>query len=128
MTIRVCISCGTTSQRSGKSWELWNKCINCAKKCDPDYYRVKKCPDCGATSNNITAECWRKYNRCGKCAYKQQKKNSLTLCKECGQVSSKLYYQKNGLKPSLNLFYCVKCGCVVSPKGHRIIHVEGLIQ
>lgn len=120
---RICISCGTTRQRSSKSWRLWNQCINCAKKNNPDYYNAMKCSDCDATSNNTTALCWRIYGKCGKCAYKKPDHRTHVLCKDCNEVTYKLSYQKLGRHP-ISLFYCIKCSGIVTKNSHRIFQMR----
>ena len=120
---RICISCGMTSQRSGKSWELWNQCANCAKRSNPDYYNVQKCSDCGSTSNNTTALCWKLYGKCGKCAYKKPDHRTHVLCKECNQICYKLKYQKLGVH-AIDLFYCIHCSGIITKDNHRIFQMR----
>lgn len=122
--IRTCISCGTTSQRSGKSWKLWNQCVNCAKRCNPEYYSAQKCPDCGATSNNTTALCWKFYGKCGRCAYKKQDFRRHILCKQCNEVCYKLKYQKFGTH-AIDLFYCIHCSGIITKRGYKILQMRG---
>ena len=124
--IRTCISCGITSQRYGKSWELWNQCVNCAKRCNPEYYRVQKCLNCGNTSNNTAALCWRLYGKCGKCTYKKPDHRTHVLCKDCNEVSYKLSYQKLG-RHTINLFYCIKCSGILTKNSHKILQMRGAI-
>ena len=123
----MCISCGMTSQRSGKSWELWNQCANCAKRSNPEFYRVMKCSECGATSNNTSALCWKLYNKCGKCAYRIPEHRRHTLCKECNEVCYKLRYYKLRTH-SIDLFYCTKCSGIITREGHRIFLMKGVVQ
>ena len=120
---RICISCGMTSQRSGKSWELWGQCANCAKRSNPDYYNVQKCSDCGSTSNNTTALCWKLYGKCGKCAYKKPDHRTHVLCKECNQICYKLKYQKLGVH-AIDLFYCIHCSGIITKDNHRIFQMR----
>ena len=127
MPTRICISCGVSSQRSGKSWDLWNQCANCAKRCNPEYYRTMKCIECGATSNHTNALCWKLYNKCGKCAYKKSDAHTRhVLCKECNEVTLKLSYQKLGRHP-IDLFYCIRCTGIITQKGFRIFQMRGVI-
>jgi len=116
---RTCISCGITSQRYGKSWELWGQCVNCAKRSNPNFYNVQKCSECGNTSNNTAALCWRIYGKCGKCTYKKEDHRRHVLCKDCNETSYKLSYQKLGHR-SIDLFYCIKCSGIITKNGFRI--------
>jgi hypothetical protein len=124
---RVCSECGVESQRSGMSWKLWNQCVNCAKKTHGEHYAAKTCSECGATSNNTTALCWKIYNKCGKCAYKKPEHRQHIICKECNVYVYALRYNNRG-SHKLELWYCSKCGCVISKNGYRILQVEGVLQ
>ena len=121
---RICIICGISSQRYGKSWELWNQCVNCAKRNNPDYYNVMKCPECGQTSNNTGALCWKFYGKCGKCAYKKPDHRTHVLCKECNEISYKLSYQKLG-RHAIDLFYCIRCSGILTKNSYKILQMRG---
>lgn len=124
---RTCISCGVVSQRYGKSWDLWGQCVNCAKRSNPDYYNVQKCPECGNTSNNTAALCWRLYGKCGKCTYKKEDHRKHVLCTHCNEVAYKLAYQKLGRRP-IDLFYCMRCTGIISRNGFRIFLLKEKLE
>lgn len=121
------MSCGTQSQRYGKSWELWNQCANCAKRSNPEYYAAKKCVSCGATSNNTTALCWRTSNQCGKCYHQNDdlRKRKKVVCSECRLLVCNLRYNKMGNR-RINLYYCTNCTGIVSERGTRLFQLQGV--
>ena len=126
----VCVDCGSTSQKSGKSWELFNRCYQCACKLDPDFYKYLKCKLCGATSNHTSADCW-KQNLCGKCATKKRvaeadKEKYHILCPDCKIVVFGLVYQKLGRR-KIPLYYCVSCSGIISDRGHKIFEIKGIV-
>jgi len=119
-----CISCGAKSQRTGKSWELWNQCSNCAKKNNPHYSSALKCIECNATSNNTTAYCW-KYNKCGRCFYKKDETRRHVLCPKCEIVAYKLSYEKMGRK-AIKLFYCHECTRIMNIHSEIIYQIKDI--
>lgn len=125
---RTCVSCGIVSQRYGKSWKFWNQCANCAKRSNPDYYAVKKCVTCGATSNNTNALCWKTSGQCGKCYHQNDdlRKQRKVVCPECRVQVCNLRYNKLGSK-KIKLYYCTNCTGIISERGARLFQLQGLI-